>query len=49
VISKHHQEDGDVATHRGSTTNNAATQMAKAIFIGCTYGNTAAQTRARAR
>ena len=46
MISKRHHENGDVVTHRGSTTNNAATQMAKAIFIGCTYGNTAAHTRA---
>ena len=49
MISKRHHEDGDVGTHRGSTTNSAATQIAKAIFIGCTYGNTAAQKRARRR
>jgi len=49
VISKRHHEEGDVATHRGRTTNSAATQIAKAIFIGCTYGNTAAHTRARRR
>jgi hypothetical protein len=49
VLSKRHHEDGDVATHRGSTTNSAATQMAKAIFIGCTYGTTAAHARARRR